>query len=183
MLDSSTNYKVILFSPRAANRNSFLNAFINHHDAYYYALTRSDETLDSFLRGLIQALGADNPGFGTQATQALEARKVKAHELAEALLADLKTLKPRPGLLILDSFDFLRITEDASAFLEKFVAALSGELRLIINGRSLSYEPWQSLVHSGQAVVLGEEQALDGGILTPEANAQQLHLEVYAFGK
>jgi len=108
---------------------------------------------------------------------------VKAADVTDALIADLQALKPRARLLILDSFDFLSVTDDVVAFLNKLVEALPKDMRLVINGRKLSYDPWQNLVQSGEAVVLGEEQAFDGGILTSDADTKHPHLEVYAFGR
>ncbi|HLY27134.1 MAG TPA: BTAD domain-containing putative transcriptional regulator [Aggregatilineales bacterium] len=177
------DHKVILFSPRSRTQNAMLGAFIKVRDAYLYTLTPQDSSLDSFLRNLIESLAQDNPRFGGQTIQALGARKLKVADLADALVADLGSLKPRARALILDSFDFLPITEDVIAFLEKLILALPDNSKLVINSRRLSYEPWQSLVHSGEAVVLGEEQALDGGILTASADAKHPHLEVYAFGR
>jgi len=175
------DHKVVLLSPRLPNRSVMLGSFVQSRSAYFYALTRDDTTLDAFLRGLIRSLAEDSPGLLTQTTQALDARKVELGDVAEALVADLRALKAH--LLILDNFDFLGITDDVIAFLEKLVEALPGDLQLVINARHLSYAPWQSMVHSGEAVVLGEEQALDGGILTSETDANHPHLEVSAFGQ
>src|SRR5258708_2383810 len=159
-----------------------LTVFGERRDGYLYTVTPQDSSLDNFLKGLIEGIVLDNPGFGPQTNQALGARTLKVADLADALVTDLGSLKPRARVLILDWLCFLPVTEDVVAFLDKLVAALPTDFQLVINARRLSYEPWQSLVHSGEAVVLGEEQALEGGVLTPSANAKRPHLEVYAFG-
>ncbi len=177
------DFKAILFSPRFHNRNALLSAFVEGQNTYFYSLTANEATLDTFVEGLIQALGEDNPGFGKQTTQALNVRRLDLSDLADALVNDLATLKPRAHLLVLDSFDFLEVTDDVSIFFQKFVEALPDETHLIVNARYLRSEPWQTLVHSGKAIVLGEDQALDGGILVPSADTKNPHLEVYALGK
>jgi|SRR5579859_5540167 len=83
------NHKIVLLSPRVRNRNALLSAFIRTRDAYFYALTPQDNTLNNFLKGLVQSLSEDNPGFGKQMAQALDARKLKAMNLNAVLRARL----------------------------------------------------------------------------------------------
>ncbi len=57
------DFKVILFSPRSRNRNALMGAFLKNADAYLYTLTPQDSNLDNFLKGLVQGLAEDNPGW------------------------------------------------------------------------------------------------------------------------
>src|SRR5258708_5737272 len=83
-------HPVVLFSPRSHRRNAFMTAFISSPAAYLYTLTEQETTLPVFARELVTALGCFFPKFGSQTLQALDATP---YDLADALVADLKSLK------------------------------------------------------------------------------------------
>jgi DNA-binding SARP family transcriptional activator len=174
------NYQILLFSPRLRNRNALLAQFIPTPGAYYYTLSPEDTTLPQLLQGLAHGLQDISHDFGSEVTQALGQRKTKPADFADALLADLKRAKPAPAYLILDGLDVLDLNADTVAFFQRLCDALPRTLHLIINSRILSYDPWLSLVHAGKAFVIGEENALGGGIFDPHEQRTH-HLEVYSF--
>src|SRR5262249_28418123 len=157
--------------------NVLMGAFIASPDAYLHTLTENETTLSAFASALVADLRDFLPNFGSQTLQALQAAPA---DLADALISDLKQPKLAIKTLILDDFDKLPPDDDVAAFFERFVAKLPRGVKLVVNSRSLRYRPWGALVHSGEAVVLGEENGLDGGIFTPSAS-QDPHLEVYGF--
>jgi two-component SAPR family response regulator len=58
---------------------------------------------------------------------------------------------------------------------------LPSNIVLVLNGRNFSYYPWNRMVQAGTAIVLGEEQALAGGIFSA-TETERPHIEVYGFG-
>src|SRR5258708_5093347 len=171
-------HPVVLFSPRWRQRNAFMVAFTASPDTYLHTLSATETTLRTFTHGLVADLRAFFPDFGSQTVQAVTAGPT---DLAEALSADLKRLKSALTTLILDDLDRLFPNDDAAVFFAHFVRKLPKGVRLVINARTLPVRPWADLVRAGQAIVLGEEQTLDGGILSAAA-ALKPHLEVYGFG-
>lgn len=169
---------VVMFSPRFRNHNALMAAFISSSDAYLHTLTENETSLSAFASGLVEDLRDFLPSFGSQTLQALHASPA---DLADALVADLKQPKSAIKTLILDDFDKLSPDDDVATFFERLISKLPRGMKLVVNARSLRYRPWGALVHSGEAIVLGEENALDGGIFTPSAS-EAPHLEVYGFG-
>jgi DNA-binding SARP family transcriptional activator len=178
-IDSMTEDRsVVLFSPRLRNHNALMGAFISFPDAYLHTLTENETTLSTFASGLVADLRDFLPNFGSQTLQAVQAAPA---DLADALVSDLKQPKSAIKTLILDDFDKLSSDDDVATFFERLVSKLPRGMKLVVNARSLRYRPWGALVHSGEAIALGEENALDGGIFIPSAPADP-HLEVYGFG-
>ncbi len=180
--DKLENRRLIILAPRLRNRNALLGWFLNADtDISFYALTPNDTTLLPFLHNLISALQDGDPKFGRDTTQALNDKQAKPIDLADALIADVGRAKPKPRYLILDNFDMLTMTSDEDRFFERFISKIPHGLQVVINSRQLNYLPWWKFVQSGEAIVLGSENVLDGGILNPN-NPESAHLEVYGFG-
>jgi DNA-binding SARP family transcriptional activator len=174
--------RLILLAPRFRNRNALTAYFMESGTgAYFYALSPEDTTLQAFLKNLVDTLRDVDPKFGRQISQALDQANVSPADLADALLYDLGKARPKPHTLLLDEFDNLAQGDDVNAFFEQFVLHLPDDLRLVINSRQLDYQPWSRFVRSGDAVVLGAEQVLDGTIFSPDV-PEMPHLEVYGFG-
>lgn len=169
---------VVLFSPRLKNHNTLMAAFIATPDVYLHTLSESETNLSAFLSGFVADLRDFFPNFGSQCLQAVNGDPA---DLADAVVSDLKQLKSAVKILILDDLDKLAPTDETAEFFERFVAKLPRGLKLVVNSRNLSYRPWGKLAHSGEAAILGEENALDGGIFKPSASDKP-HLEVYGFG-
>jgi len=173
-------FQVLLLAPRSQRRNTLLADLVNVRDAYFYGLLPSCNTLAAFLEGLMEGLREESPDFGQQIQKALSARNLKVADAAKALAADLSSLKPSPHVLILSELDYLPFDEEVSAFFVHLVNALPQEIRLVINARELSLNPWASLVRSGQATVIGTPETEDD-IFDP-AWPQKPQLEVFALG-
>ncbi|MEP7286881.1 MAG: bacterial transcriptional activator domain-containing protein [Chloroflexota bacterium] len=181
-LESSIeNKRVIIFSPRLRNRNVLMAGFIAQPGTYLYTLSSHDSTLTVFLENLVNGLSDTIPNFGAQTLQALNASSTTPRDLAEALVADLGKAKPKCTILILNDLDILEQNDEVSTFLQHLVDSLPQASHLVINSRNINYYPWNQLVQTGEAVVLGEETGLGGGIFN--AGAPEIaHLEVYGFG-
>jgi hypothetical protein len=176
------NSRAVLFSSRFRQRNVLLANFANDPGTLFYSLDPGDNTIIPFLRGLSQGLRDLVPSFGTETSRALNRDGITPTALADALAADLGKVKPKAKYLILDAFDHLEMDENAALFFTHLVENLPHGPKLIINSRKLTYYPWYPLVKSGEAVVLGDETSLDGGIFN-EKYGEGFHLEVYGFSK
>jgi DNA-binding SARP family transcriptional activator len=176
------NRRLVILAPRLRNRNAFMSWFLQAGaDTYLYTLTAQDVTLPAFLANLVTGLQDIDPKFGRQTSQALASPRAEPADLADALLADLGKAKPKPRFLVLDEFDALSQGVDTDAFFERLANTLPPGLQLVINSRQLAYQPWYSMVQSGDAVVLGASQVLDGSIFNPDI-PEGPHLEIYGFG-
>src|SRR5260370_19337678 len=116
VLASAEKHRLVLFSPRLRNRNVLLAEFAAVAGAYYYALQPSDTTLNAFVGGLVSGLKDFSPDFGSASEQALGQRRATPADLAAALVADLRKLKPALSYLILDQFDILDDDERSAPF-------------------------------------------------------------------
>jgi len=174
---------LVLLAPRVRHRNTFMGWLLQPtRETYLYTLTAQDSTLLAFLANMIAAFQESiDPKFGSQTQQALGQRKADPGDLAEALIADLGKAKPKPRFLVFDEFDHLETSADVATFFEQLVATLPSSLKLVINSRQLPYYPWSAYIRSGEGIVVGETQALDGGIFNPDV-PESPHLEVYGFG-
>jgi len=174
---------LVLLAPRVRHRNTFMGWLLQPtKETYLYTLTAQDTTLLAFLEHMVVAVQESiDPKFGGQTQQALGQRGVDPGDLAEALIADLGKAKPKPRFLVFDEFDHLETSPDAATFFEQLVAKLPSSLKLVINSRQLPYYPWSAYIRSGEGIVVGESQALDGGIFNPSV-PESPHLEVYGFG-
>jgi DNA-binding SARP family transcriptional activator len=178
------NKRVAVLSPRLRNRNVLLSMFVRGPDTLYYQLTSNDTGLTAFLDNLVATLSDVYPDSWTQLSQARNNKRASINDYADALAADLKNLKPRIRYFVLDEFDFLTSsdeTNETGEFFQHFVARLPESITLVINARTLPFSPWDTMLQAGEAVVLGEQMALDGGIFVP-GELDKPHLEVYGFG-
>lgn len=180
--DKLENRRLIILAPRLRNRNALMGWFLDADtDVYFYALTPSDTSLRTLLLNIINSFQDSDPRFGRDTTQALSDKKATPNDLADALIADLGRAKPKPRYLILDNFDLLTMTADEDRFFKRLIPKVPHGLQLVINSRQLNYLPWWNFVQTGEAIVLGSENVLDGSILNPN-NPESAHLEVYGFG-
>ena len=169
---------LILIYPRHRSRTALVAMLLDvyAHQVVYYALGTDDASLTDWLRHMTADL-APTTSFGGQTRAALDA-KAGPEDLASALVADLAALRRDQFLLLLDQFD--NLTFDAAA--DRFFRALAGKLpdhvQIVINARLLSVQPWNDLLHAGQAEVVGNDRAIAGGIFGDQPGRGQL--EVFA---
>ena len=118
--------------------------------------------------------------FGGNLATALESRK--ADEMGAALAADLGTLDQERVVLFIDELD--RVPQDAQfrAFVQGLVDLMPANVRLVVNSRLLTYEPWIHWVNRDEAVVLGTTHRANNLMFTKEATPKP-QLEIYAFGQ
>ena len=169
---------LILIYPRHRSRTALVAMLLDvyAHQVVYYALGTDDASLTDWLRHMAANL-ASTTSFGGQTRAALDA-KASPEDLASALVADLAALRRDQFLLLLDQFD--NLTFDAAA--DRFFRALAGKLpdhvQIVINARLLGVQPWNDLLHAGQAEVVGNDRAIAGGIFGDQPGRGQL--EVFA---
>lgn len=177
--ESIENYSLILLAPRRRNRNALMAWFMAaEQEAFFYTLTPADSGFRTFLSNMVEGLRDFDPKLGKGLLQAVAVDTASPEELADAFTADLSKAKPKPRFLILDSVDYLQVSDEVARFFDRLVKSLPRGLQLVINSRFLSYSPWSTLIRSGHAIALGDSKTLDGGIFDPE-KADTPHLEVY----
>lgn len=174
--------KVILLYPWANFRNVFLSYFLNDaaEGLLYHRIPDQSQSLAEWLGGLLQELRKVKAEFGGNLATALESRK--ADEMGAALAADLGTLDQERVVLFIDELD--RVPQDAQfrAFVQGLVDLMPANVRLVVNSRLLTYEPWIHWVNRDEAVVLGTTHRANNLMFTKEATPKP-QLEIYAFGQ
>lgn len=175
ILDQIKNASIVFLAPRFRHRNIYLSGFaVNNEDSFFYTLQPSQSDLRTFLSGFVASLREISTKFGSQTSQSLP--KSNPKDLADAVLTDIA--KTKYSYIILDNFDYLTIDEDAYSFFERLFSKIPKGTRIVINSRELAFDRWIPFVRSGQAVVLGDDKTIDGGIFDPNKKAEA-HLEVY----
>ncbi len=170
---------VVILYPRHRKRGALVAMFLRYYQQHtlYYSLDEDQASLRTWLDRLMydQDLA---PLFGTQTLAALS-EDAAPEELAEAFGADLGgALDGKPFMLFLDMFDHLVMDEDASRFFMALPEALPDHVQIVVNARLLALRPWNDLILTGQAAVIGNESAMSGGIYGHDPALGQL--EIYA---
>ncbi|MBZ0319139.1 MAG: bacterial transcriptional activator domain-containing protein [Anaerolineae bacterium] len=166
---------ILVMYPRHYARNALIALILRKTKSqiYYYPLREEDTTLRKMLGNLVN--DAQFPSdFGAQTTSALK-KNDSPQGLAEAFAADLKSLRKDQYFLALDELD--RIPRD-SAELDSFFRVLAEKLpknvRVLINGREMFRQPWNDLILNGLAATIGENNAVENGIFTEQAQRGQI---------
>ncbi len=172
------DHPFLLIYPRHRSRAALVALLLDSypHQVVYYSLDAGDTTLAEWLRHLITGVTLPVP-FGAQTQAALDA-KARPEDLAAALAADLQQALGTPFLLLLDQFDLLTFDIAAGRFFRALADKLPAGGQVAINARLLDVQPWSDLVRFGQAAVLGNDRAMNGGIFGDEEGRAQL--EVFA---
>ena len=170
---------LVVIYPRNRNRSALLAMVLVHYGAnvFYYSLSEADQSLNTWLGNMAnsESLPAD---FGRQTREALSQKKATPEDLAAAFGADLGALRSEPYAFVLDALDNLEMSKQAARFFRALPGAMPDHVQIVINARLLDLQPWNDLVLGGQATVVGNEDALNGGIY---GGAQKLgQLEVFA---
>ncbi len=168
---------LVILYPRHRGRNALVALLLQHYDQriVYYTLSEDDTTLETWLKHLIGDVFPE--GFDSQTLNAISSR---AHpdELAVAFAADLGNLRSERYVLLLDAFDRLGTSGPVDPFFRTLPAALPGHVQVVISARLMDLQPWNDLIIGGQAAVVGNEEALGGGIYSDDGGRGQL--EVFA---
>lgn len=170
VLDNVNDYSFVIMYPRHRHRRALMALALSDkkRHIYYYPLQAHHTTLAGWLTDFVE--DAQFPkDFGQNTIAALGQRGVLPEELAEGLGADLKTLRKSKYTLIIDELD--RLTEDL-ANIETFFKELSSympkQAQIMVDGRQLRRQPWHELKASGDALIIGDENAVGGGFFSPE---------------
>lgn len=178
--DSVKDRSCVVLSPRYRKKNFLIHHFTSLTDeTAYFSLSPESRYLGDFLIQWNAELREYDPKIGKTVVTAVQTEDSTAQDLADAWVADLAKGKQPLSQLILDNFDELVQDEHVAAFFNRLVTKLPKGVQLIINGRHLPIDPWLALVKAKKSVVLGDEQALDGGIFDAK-KPQSPHLEIYA---
>ena len=174
--------KVILLYPWANFRNVFLSYFLNDatEGLLYHRIPDQSLNLVEWVGGLLQDLQKVKAEFGGNLATALDSGK--ADEMGAALAADLGTLDQERVILFIDELD--RVPQDAQfrKFAQGLVDQMPANVRLAVNSRLLTREPWIHWVNRDEAVVLGTTHRANNLMFTKEATPKP-QLEIYAFGR
>jgi DNA-binding SARP family transcriptional activator len=164
--------------PRHRSRSALVSMFLEFYEQniIYYSLDENDTTLATWLNHMISA-DVFPLDFGQQTRAALDER-ADPEDLAAAFTADLFTLRSDRFVLFLDCFDALQITKAADRFFRALPSKMPSHARIVINARLLDLQPWNDLVLHGDAVVVGTDEAMGGGIYGDDPKLGQL--EVFA---
>lgn len=167
---------IAIIYPRHRGRNALVAMFLQHYqnDVIYYNLTAADSGLKAWLGNMIDDV-IFPAGFGDQTRAALKA-KASPEDLAAALGADLAALRSDRFMLLLDSFDELKTDKATNRFFRALPGALPGHVQVVINGRLLDLQPWNDMMHEGNVAVVGNEEALGGGIYGEDPALGQLEV-------
>lgn len=169
---------LVIIYPRHRARHALVAMFLQFYqeNVIYYALSEDDNTLTAWLNNIANS-DVFPVDFGNQTRAALESNS-SPEELAAAFGADLSMLRADRFMLLLDTFDNLAQSDAVSRFFEALPGKMPSQAQIVINARLLAVRPWNDLLHAGQLAVVGNEEAMGGGIYGD--NPQKGQLEVFS---
>ena len=172
------NKKVIILYPQSSYRNVFLSyLFLNTGATVsYYRIKAHENTIVEMLAGLVDEVSDD---FGETIRKNLASDNMAS--LASALAKDLNNYNAN-AILYLDEVDNLPLDDNYRLFFTELEKNLSQGNRVVINSRQLTTEPWQGMVLSNDAVVVGTERRQSKLMFTAD-EADKPQLEIYGFGR
>lgn len=182
-IEQSADARIILLHPRSRYRSVLVAKLINSPDmnVFYYAMGPDDINVESFLSGITHDLASQYPTFGRH----INILPPKDHGNFELVLdtfaRDLSEMSSEDFLLILDEYDRSDSADDVQRFVEKLIARLPSNCRLVINSRTLPRLPWVSLIAQKQAVLLQDEKLISRDFYDIETDGKN-RLEVFALG-
>jgi DNA-binding SARP family transcriptional activator len=182
-IQQSADARVILLHPRSRYRSILVAKLINAPgmNVFYYAMGPDDINVESFLSGITHDLANQHPTFGRH----INILPPKDHENFEVVLdtfaLDLSEMSSENFWLILDEYDRSDSADDVQRFVEKLIARLPPNCRLVINSRTLPRLPWVSLIAQKQAVLLQDEKLISRDFYDIETDGKN-KLEVFALG-
>jgi DNA-binding SARP family transcriptional activator len=170
------DFPLAIIYPRHRSRGALVSMFLEHYgqNIIYYDLGADDSSLTAWLAHMIEA-DVFPLEFGQQTRAALQQR-AQPDDLAAAFGADLNALGSDLVLLFIDSFDNLDVSKAESRFIRALPAKMPSQVRIVVNARLLDLQPWNDLILGGQAVVVGTDEAMDGGIYGDNPKLGQLEV-------
>jgi two-component SAPR family response regulator len=174
--------KVIILYPRYQHHNLFLAYFLRHNpdNFLYYRIPQTYTSLTAWLTDMVNDLAVMVPNFGQKLLALLPGNTPEA--LGEALASDLAALRMAGCVLFLDELDRVPYNDDFFVFTRSLVNKLASPIQIVINARSLRYQPWIDMVNSQQVAVLGTAFRRNNLIFHHDGERRP-QIEVYAFGQ
>ncbi len=172
---------IAIIYPRNRSHKAFLAMFLQAYEQsiIYYAMGPEESTLWTWLDRMANS---DLLPASLEHTRAALGGRATPEEMAVAFGADLHLLRSDRYMLVLDTFDRLEMGDDETRFFQALPEQMPSHAQIVINARLLGLEPWNSLVLNDQAVVVGNEEAMDGGIYGDDPAKGQLEVHALAGG-
>jgi DNA-binding SARP family transcriptional activator len=140
-----------------------------------------DINVQSFLTGITHDLANQHPTFGRHTNILPQNAYENFDLLLKTFAQDLAEIADEPYLLILDEYDRSDSADDIQMFVEKLVAYLPDNCRLVINSRTLPRLPWVSLIAQRRAVLLEDDKLIRHDFYEIETEGKN-KLDVFALG-
>ncbi|PJF27302.1 MAG: hypothetical protein CUN53_04565 [Phototrophicales bacterium] len=175
--------RVLLLHPASRYRSPFISYLLENASCpiFYYGLGRDDVNLESFVRALSHRIALAEPLFGEQVNALEDSDWSKIDTVVNAFLADLQKIDIERYMLILDDYDRSDSSDYVQRFLEKLIADLPIQCRLILNSRTLPRLPWIAMIAQGYAVILRDDQLVKADYYGASQHSG-MTLEVNALG-
>ena len=171
--------KSVLIYPQSSTKTALLTQFVQTYgDHLLYHSFTPVASLSAALQTIVEA----QPDTFTRLAAALKKKNSTPKDSAVALVKDLDALSPKPIALYLDDVDTIGDLEHFPTFMQALIDSLPQDVQIIVNGRQLTTQPWNTLLERGDAVVLGMGYREDENAFRPDADERPL-LEIYAFGR
>jgi DNA-binding SARP family transcriptional activator len=181
--EQASNARVILLHPRSSYRSVLVAKLINESNKriFYYAMGPDDINVQSFLSGITHDLANQHPTFGRYINILPLKEQQNFDVLVDTFARDLGEMSDEEFLLILDEYDRSDVADDVQMFLEKLIAKLPPNCKLVINSRTLPRLPWVSLIARKQAVMVQDNQLIKRDFYDIQTSGKN-KLEVFALG-
>ncbi|KXK50531.1 MAG: bacterial transcriptional activator domain-containing protein [Chloroflexi bacterium] len=182
-LQRTQGKKVVLIYPWSNLKTQFLSSYLDQakDGILYYRVPGETVNLVDWIDGMLNEFRTVlGDKFGKKTSAAL-AERIPAH-IGEALASDLGAVVKSETILYLDDLDQINFDDEFNHWAQAFVSALPEKLQLVISARMLSRHPWDHMVASGDAVVIGVETRKSAMAFTVDTDDRP-QLECYAFGR
>lgn len=180
---SLENSRAVLLHPDSRYRSLIVAHLINASDyrVFYYALGPDDISVPSFLTGITHDLANQNPMFGRHINMLEPDDYGDLEKLLDTFLRDLAELYTNDFVLILDEYDRSDEADDIQWFVERLIARLPANCRIVLNSRTLPRLPWVAMIAQGRAKILNDDQLIRENFYDIQGHGSQT-LEVFALG-
>lgn len=185
-LEYAGNNKVILLHPRSKYRSVVVAKLLAAPDidTVYYALGPDDLDLKSFINAMTHDIAYQHTLFGRNVNMLDESiydSSAGLDTLVQTFAKDISEIGDGDFLFILDEYDRSDTADDIQRFVEKLIAHLPSNCRMVINSRTLPRIAWLSLIARDMAVMLLDDKPIKQNHHELTLQSKN-HLEVTAFG-
>lgn len=172
---------VIIVYPRVQPRNVYLAYFLqdDSKNLIYLRPEKKAPTLIEFLNTVVNELSHDLNAKNLSDALASDAAP---SDLATALLTDIKTESSKTDILYFDELDRVELGAPLREFITSLIENLPDNVKLVVNSRLVTHDPWIQFVREGHVAVLGTEHRSTNLLFSTE-DSDKPQLEIYAFGR